>query len=140
MHHVNYFLFSQINVAHSINLCHASCMETMTNPFKTKAATSVRSEDEKIIVRYHDTDIAKFTKEINTTLSDSRLYRVNVELNTGGWWSATTKKRMNEVSAHYGLGFQVFQRKGKWYVAGANDASHIFTTFKGDSASFSLIV
>ena len=112
----------------------------VSNPFKTKVATTVRSEDESIIVRYHDTDIVKFTKEINTAPSDPLLYRVQVKLDTGGWWSATTKKRMNEVSAHYELGFQVFQKKGKWYVAGAHDASHIFATFEGDSASFSLIV
>ena len=112
----------------------------MLNPFKTKVATTVRSEDESIIVRYHDTDIVKFTKEKGDSLPFLCNGLTTVELNTGGWWSATTKKRMNEVSAHYRLGFQVFQKKGKWYVAGAHDASHIFATFEGDSASFSLLV
>ena len=114
----------------------------MQNPFKTKVATTVRSEDESTIVRYHDTDIVKFTKRMEPFrhISGPELPVTTVELDTGGWWSATTKKRMNEVSAHYKLGFQVFQRKGKWFVAGAHDASHIFATFEGDSASFSLIV
>jgi len=117
----------------------------MLNPFKTKVATTVRSEADSIIVKYHDTDIVKFTKEKDSfpcvyELGLPALTKITVKLDTGGWWSATTKKRMNEVSDQYELGFQVFQRKGKWYVAGAHDASHIFATFEGDSASFSLIV
>ena len=114
----------------------------MLNPFKTKVATTVRSEDESTVVRYHDTDIVKFTKSMEPFrhISGPELPITTVVLNTGGYWTATTKRRMNEVSVQYNLGFQVFQKKGKWYVAGAHDASHIFATFEGDSASFSLIV
>lgn len=37
-------------------------------------------------------------------------------LNTGGWKSVTTKRKMNQASAQFGLGFGVFQRKSAWYV------------------------
>ena len=42
-------------------------------------------------------------------------------LNTGGWKSVTTKRKMNQASAQFGLGFSVFQRKRNdtwyaWYV------------------------
>ena len=37
-------------------------------------------------------------------------------LNSGGWWTMSTKKRMNQVSEFYGLGFRVFQKAGDWFV------------------------
>ncbi len=40
----------------------------------------------------------------------------SIKLNTGGWFTATTKKRMNQVSREYSLGFHVYQKAHKWYV------------------------
>lgn len=40
-----------------------------------------------------------------------------IELNSGGWHTPTTRNRMNQVSNEYGLGFQVFQVKGYWFVS-----------------------
>ena len=37
-------------------------------------------------------------------------------LNTGGWFTYTTKRKMNEVSNNFGLGFSIFQKKGEWIV------------------------
>lgn len=37
-------------------------------------------------------------------------------LNSGGWWTMSTKKRMNQVSDFYNLGFRVFQKAGDWFV------------------------
>ena len=76
-----------------------------------KVATSVRREPlgdieelrYKTIVRYHDTDIVKFSENY-------------IELNTGGWFTATTKKRMNQAASEYGLDFYVYQLDGTWYV------------------------
>jgi len=40
-----------------------------------------------------------------------------VALDTGGWFTSTTKRRMNQAAAAFGLDFHVFQRKGSWFVA-----------------------
>lgn len=40
-----------------------------------------------------------------------------VILDHGGWMTATTKVRMNQASNQLGLGFTVWQKKGKWFVA-----------------------
>ena len=83
-------------------------MKTMTpNPFRGKAATTVFDmscrEGLKTAVRYHDTNIVAFTPSA-------------VVLNSGGWRTATTKRRMNEVSDHYGLRFHIYQEDFKWWV------------------------
>jgi len=57
----------------------------------------------KISVRYHWTDVVTF--DSNT-----------ITLNHGGWTSITTKKRMNQVSDYYGLGFGVYQKNFNWFV------------------------
>jgi|GEM_PF-1401097 len=53
-----------------------------------------------------------------------------IELNTGGWKSATTKTRMNQASNEYGLGYNVIQKAGQWYVKMANGET---IPFEGDS-------
>ena len=37
-------------------------------------------------------------------------------LNTGDWWTASTKNRMNQVSRQFDLGFYVYAKNGTWYV------------------------
>jgi len=66
--------------------------------------TYIRSSGQSIIVRYHNTDVVKFTPK-------------TITLNTGGWKTNTTKTRMNQASNQYGLGFSVSQVKGVWYVS-----------------------
>ena len=39
-----------------------------------------------------------------------------IELDTGGWDTATTRARMNQASNQYGLGFKVHRDKGQTYV------------------------
>jgi hypothetical protein len=40
-----------------------------------------------------------------------------IVLNTGTWWTATTKSRMNLVSQRFNLGYRVLSMKnGAWYV------------------------
>ena len=71
----------------------------------TGVATSIRMEQGKTIVRYHSTDVV-------TVYPNG-----NVKLDTGGWRTATTKVRMNQASAQFGLGFRVYADKGEWYVS-----------------------
>ena len=52
---------------------------------------------------YHNTIVCEFdNKKIN--------------LNTGGWFTSTTIKRMNQASKQFNLGFKVFQKDYSWYV------------------------
>ena len=74
-----------------------------------KVATYVRDHvqtlkgDEVTAVRYHDTDIVMFNDE-------------RITLFTGSWFTPTTKRRMNQASAEYGLGFSVVQEQSQWRV------------------------
>jgi hypothetical protein len=49
-----------------------------------------------------------------------------ITLNSDGWQTVTTKRKMNQASHQFGLGFGVYQRKGKWYV----------TTPKGEEVTY----
>jgi len=40
----------------------------------------------------------------------------NITLNSGGWQTVTTKRKMCQASNQFGLRFTVYQRKGIWYV------------------------
>lgn len=39
-----------------------------------------------------------------------------IVLDTGGWFTATTKTRMNQASNQLGLGYGVYQKNRKFYV------------------------
>lgn len=73
-----------------------------------KTATSVRTDAQGTHIRYHDTDVVTFTPE-------------KVILRTGGWYTNTTKTRMNQAACQFGLGYGVSQRKGQWYVSRWNE-------------------
>ena len=68
-----------------------------------KVHTTVSEHDGVTSVTYHETIVVEFTDDM-------------VWLDTGGWYTATTKTRMNQASNQFGLGFHVYQSKGKWYV------------------------
>lgn len=85
----------------------------MANMYKIgTTATTVRTEDGYTIIRYHQTDVVKFNQD-------------EVILNTGGWWTVTTKARMNQASNQFDLGFRVYQQNREWFV-----------DYKGDSIPF----
>ena len=69
--------------------------------------TRVTRDGSDITVRYWATDIV-------TVSGDT------VRLNTGGYFTPTTKRRMNEASEHFGLGFQVYQKDFQWYARRPN--------------------
>lgn len=64
-------------------------------------ATVMRREGDEIVVRYHETDVARL--------------RANgdVVLNSGGWMTSTTKGRLNEFVAG---AFNIWADKGLWTV------------------------
>lgn len=73
-----------------------------------KTATSVRTDEHGTHVRYHDTDVVTFTPD-------------KVILRTGGWYTVTTKARMNQAARQFRLPYGVSQRKSKWYVSRWNE-------------------
>jgi len=63
-------------------------------------------------VSYHGTEVVKFDNK-------------HIALNTGGWFTNTTKTRMNQTSNQFGLGFSVYQKGWNWFV-----------DFKGETIAF----
>jgi hypothetical protein len=66
-------------------------------------ATSVYESPDVIQVKYHDTVVVEITHN-------------RIVLNTGGWKTTTTKRRMNQASNQYGLRYWVYQTRGLWFV------------------------
>lgn len=50
--------------------------------------------------------------KLYNTIVVRRFNNGDMQLNTGGWYTASTKKAMNHVLS----GYRVFQRKGEWFV------------------------
>jgi hypothetical protein len=69
-----------------------------------KTATRVVRNSDGLRVTYHSTDVV--TVHANGTIT----------LDTGGWWTNTTKSRMNQAANQFGLGFSVHQDQHIWYV------------------------
>lgn len=68
-----------------------------------KRATTVHAENGTTVVTYHSTPIVTFDGK-------------RVILNTGGWFTATTKTRMNQAACQFGLPYSVHQEKFRWFV------------------------
>ena len=65
--------------------------------------TTVRTENNNTIVRYHNTDVVTFSDKV-------------VYLNNNGYMTNTTKTRINQTANEYGLGFKVYQKNYTWFV------------------------
>lgn len=65
--------------------------------------TTISQHGPNTYVTLHATDVVVFDSE-------------SVILRTGGWYTVTTKRRMNEASEHFGLGYRVIQRNHEWSV------------------------
>jgi hypothetical protein len=66
-------------------------------------------------VQYHNTVVVLVRCSAITLLGEKYF---PVELNTGGWETPTTKKRMNDASRLMGAKFYVVQKDFKWTVSG----------------------
>lgn len=61
------------------------------------------AQDGSIRVTYHATDIVTFWPDL-------------VTLNTGGYRTVTTKRKMNQAANQFGLGYSVYQKDYNWFV------------------------
>ena len=77
-------------------------------------AVMVNGDDLSVIL--HSTEVVKRVSGVIT-------------LKTGGWFTPTTKTRMQQASRQYGLGYNVFQKAGEWFV----DWKGVTLPFDGDS-------
>lgn len=66
-------------------------------------ATSVRKQGDVTTVTYQGTDVVTVTP-------------TQIILNTGGWYSATTKTRMNQAARQLDLPYTVYQKNRDWFV------------------------
>lgn len=83
--------------------------------------TITRDREQNLVVHYHNTDVV--------TVRPSG----EIILNTGGWRTVTTKRRMNQASAALGLGFTVYQEAGEWFVKIAPNET---LRFEGQTIAF----
>tara|TARA_R100000700_G_scaffold21471_1_gene28181 strand:+ start:650 stop:937 length:288 start_codon:yes stop_codon:yes gene_type:complete len=73
--------------------------------------TTIHTENDTVNVIHHSTKIIQHN-----------LVNKTIKLNNGGWFSKTTKDRMNEYFNDSGLNsFGVFQKKGDWFVLTPNN-------------------
>lgn len=68
-----------------------------------KANTAVYIENGETVIRYHETDVLRVSEE-------------KIVLNTGGYFTKTTKARMNEGARAFSLPLEVLQKKNLWYA------------------------
>jgi hypothetical protein len=78
------------------------------------------------------------TNNRSVTLYQTEIFRVDYQngrliLNTGGHFTATTKRRMNESLAAADLSFRVAQQDFEWFVYDFRDGETV-TEFDGDRA------
>lgn len=74
-------------------------------PLRSKTGTRVYTEGGKVKVSYHNTVVGEFDPATG-----------HVVINNGGWFTATTKDRINEILGVAGLQSRVFQKGGAWFV------------------------
>ena len=67
--------------------------------------TTARTTPDGVAVTLHNTDIFRLSDDGQT-----------VTLDSGGWETVTTKRRMNECADYFGLGFRVHQQDFEWTV------------------------
>jgi len=59
--------------------------------------------DRYTCVKYHKTVVVRWNP-------------FEIILDSGGWMTVTTKKRMNQTSQEFNLGYSVYAVRGGWYI------------------------
>ena len=74
----------------------------------TTSNIPIDSEQSRLIVTFHNTAVVQVVNDRY------------VILNSGGWLTPTTKRRMNQASDVYKLNYLVYQKGWVWYVQTPN--------------------
>lgn len=64
-------------------------------------------------VSYHNTKVVAFTRSYENS-TESPI--TTILLDTGGYKTVTTKRRMNQAANEFGLPYHVFQQNHSWYL------------------------
>lgn len=72
-------------------------------PKNLGVATAIYTDQEYTRSIYHNTPVVSFNRD-------------KIILNSGGWMTSTTKKRMNQVAEMFNLKYQVYQKDYNWYI------------------------
>lgn len=78
-----------------------------------KNNTNVMCTNGRIAVTLHRTLVVDVTPD-------------DITLNTGGWNTVTTRARMNQASAEFGLGYSVFMKRGQLFVTMRDGTTEAF--------------
>jgi len=77
------------------------------SPRSTRIKRSSQNYGADVTIRYHYTDVVVYTPD-------------HMVLNTGGWETVTTKRRMNDAISGY-----IYQKNWIWYVVDRQTGEHI---------------
>ena len=105
----------------------------------TMTATTIHTKNGTTSMVYHNTEVATMSPWVNQRDSPGVNNKVTVTLDTGGWVTKTTKKRMNQFAQLFDLPFMVYQEKGELIVEvlrGNNPATYVFD----DNGSMRLVL
>ena len=79
-----------------------------------KHRTQIERHGENTYIKYWSTYVVGFDSDW-------------VHLDNGGWFTSTTKTRMNQASRQFNLGFSVYQKDFDWYVVTPAGETHKFS-------------
>jgi len=65
--------------------------------------TTIAQVADLVCITYHKTQIVAFD-------------RLNISLDTGGWDGVTTRRKMNQASNQFGLGYSIYRVKCETFV------------------------
>ena len=102
--------------------------------------TTIETKDGWTRMVYHNTCVAAYECKEG---SNAMVPTYAVKLNTGGYFTATTKKRMNQFAEMFDLPFSVYQDKGEWNVRmlqdGARPGRETYQVFQGNTCEFTVM-
>ena len=79
-------------------------MITLAHKDNTKVTAYSHPYPNELLVSLYSTDVVHATAELIT-------------LDTGGYFTNTTKARMNQAASEFNLGYYVYQAKGNWFIS-----------------------
>lgn len=89
------------------------------SPRATRVIRRGATYGDPIAIKYHDTDVVTYTRE-------------SITLNSGGWKTVTTKRRMNDALPD---SLHLYSKRGVWYINDTPYQDGIQVTYSGDILS-----
>lgn len=89
-----------VQITESVSLQPGDKIEVVS---ESRNTTSKTVAGNNTIITYQGTNVVTFNND-------------TIILDPNGWWTKTTKRRMNQTSDEHNLGYWVYQKRGLWYV------------------------